>query len=257
MLKFVTRKVKAILSVLLLISGSLLFMHAVPAAPVFKDRNLAASMPVTVPDSPSVNAAFDSLYDKLNLDSFEMSRDAYSYALEGLEHLEEEGVVSNDSVLTVIDFSLPSYKKRLFVIDLNSGELLFNTYVSHGRNSGTDMAKNFSNKYNSFQSAPGFYITGKTYYGEHGYSLRLDGKEKGINDNALVRKIVMHPADYVSNYSIRAKGYLGRSLGCPAIPAAVHKPLINTIKDGSCLFIYSPDSNYITKSGLIGQPFAG
>jgi hypothetical protein len=251
MLKFVTRKVKAILSIVLLISGSLLFMHAVPATPV-KERNLVASMPVIVPDSPLVNAALDSLYDKLNLDSFEMSHDAYTYALEGLTHLEEEGVVSNDSVLTVIDFSLPSYKKRLFVIDLNSGELLFNTYVSHGRNSGTDMAKSFSNSYNSFQSAPGFYITGNTYYGEHGYSLRLDGKEKGINDNALVRNIVMHPAAYVSNYSIRVKGYLGRSLGCPAIPAAVHKPLINTIKEGSCLFIYSPDSNYISKSGLIG-----
>lgn len=188
-----------------------------------------------------------------------MSREAYSYALQGLEHLEGEGVVSNDSVLTVIDFSLPSYKKRLFVIDLNSGELLFNTYVSHGRNSGTDMAKRFSNKYNSYQSSPGFYVTGDTYIGEHGYSLRLNGQEKGINDNALVRKIVMHPAAYVSNYSIKAKGYLGRSLGCPAIPAAVHKPLINTIKQGSCLFIYSPDSNYITRSPLIGpgNPFAG
>ena len=252
MLKFVTRKVKAVLSIVLLISGSLLFMHAVPASPVMQDRTIAASMPVTVPYSTSVNSVYDSLYDKLNLDSLEMSHDAYTYALHGLEHLEEEGAVQNDSVLTVIDFSLPSYKKRLFVIDLNSGELLFNTYVSHGRNSGTDMAKSFSNSNNSYQSAPGFYITGNTYYGENGYSLRLDGKEKGINDNALSRNIVMHPAAYVSNYSIRVKGYLGRSLGCPAIPAAVHKPLINTIKQGSCLFIYSPDSNYISKSDLIG-----
>jgi len=255
MFRFVTRKVKAILSIVLMISGSLLFMHAVPAAPA--KRNLVASMPVTVPDSPAVQKSFDSLYDKLNLASFEMSHDAYSYALQGLEHLEEAGAVSNDSVLTVIDFSLPSYKKRLFVIDLNSGELLFNTYVSHGRNSGTDMATHFSNDYNSYESSPGFYITGNTYYGEHGYSLRLDGKEKGINDNAFIRNIVMHPAAYVSNHSIRVKGYLGRSLGCPAIPAAIHKPLINTIKDGSCLFIYSPDSNYISKSELIGQPFAG
>ena len=248
MLTFV-RKVRAVLSIVLLIAGSFLFIHAGPAAPA--ERNLVASMPVTVPDTPAVNA-FDSLYDHLNLDSLELNRDAYSYALQGFEHLQDEGAVSNDSVLTVIDFSLPSYKKRLFVIDLNSGELLFNTYVSHGRNSGTDMAKRFSNRYNSYQSSPGFYITGKTYYGEHGFSLRLDGKEKGINDNAFVRKIVMHPADYVSNYSIKAKGYLGRSLGCPAIPNAVHKPLINTIKDGSCLFIYSPDSNYITRSPLIG-----
>lgn len=244
-------------SALLLISGSLLFMYAVPATPA--KRDLSASMPMRVPDSPSVNMAYDSLYEKLNLDSFEMSRDAYSYALQGLEQLQDEGAVSNDSVLTVIDFSLPSYKKRLFVIDLNSGELLFNTYVSHGRNSGTDMAKRFSNKYNSFQSSPGFYITGDTYTGEHGYSLRLNGQEKGINDNALMRKIVMHSADYVSDKSIQLKGYLGRSLGCPAIPPAFQKPVINTIKDGSCLFIYSPDTNYITRSPLIGpgNPFAG
>lgn len=258
MLKFVTQKVKTALSILLLISGSLLFMYAVPAAPAGAPiRDLSASMPVTVADSPSAILQYDSLYEVLHLDSLEMSREAYSYALQGLEHLQDEGAISNDSVITVIDFSLPSYKKRLFVIDLNSGELLFNTYVSHGRNSGTDMAKNFSNRYNSFQSSPGFYVTGDTYYGEHGYSLRLDGKEKGINDNALKRKIVMHSADYVSDYSIRVKGYLGRSLGCPAIPNAVQKPLINTIKDGSCLFIYSPDSNYISRSGLIGEQYAG
>lgn len=253
MLKHLTQKVKAFLSLLLLVSGSLLFVHAVPSAPV-KERNLAASMPHTVPDSPALYVALDSLYEKLNLDSMELSHDAYSYALQGLENLEEAGDISNDRVLTVIDFSLPSYKKRLFVIDLNSGQLLFNTYVSHGRNSGTDMATRFSNRINSYESSPGFYITGNTYYGEHGYSLRLDGKEKGINDNAFTRNIVMHPADYVSNSSIKVLGYLGRSLGCPAIPNAVHKPLINTIKEGSCLFIYSPDTNYINQSSLISEP---
>lgn len=254
MLRFVTRKAKAAFSFLLLVSGSFLFIHAIPPAPQHK---LVASMPVTVPDSPALHVALGSLYDKLHLDSMDLSRQAYSYALQGLENLQEEGVVANDSVLTVIDFSLPSYKKRLFVIDLSSGELLFNTYVSHGRNSGTDMAKKFSNNYNSFQSSPGFYITGETYYGEHGYSLRLNGKEKGINDNALVRKIVMHSANYVSDNSIKLKGYLGRSLGCPAIPQAVHKPLINTIKEGSCLFIYSPDTNYLTRSSILRQSSAG
>lgn len=255
MFKIFTKKVKAALSLLLLVSGSLLFMYAVPAAPAAApDSELQASMPVTVPDSPSLHVALDSLYSSLHLDSMELSHEAYSYALQGLENLEDAGAVLKDSVITVIDFSLPSYKKRLFVIDLASGELLFNTYVSHGRNSGTDMAKRFSNRYNSFQSSPGFYITGATYYGEHGYSLRLEGKEKGINDNALVRKIVMHPADYVSNTSIKLKGYLGRSLGCPAIPQAIHKPLINTIKEGSCLFIYSPDTNYINQSELITAP---
>jgi len=250
MLKYLTRKVKAALSLLILVTGSLLFMYAVPMAPA-PERQLEASMPMAVPDSPALHVVLDTLYEVLSLDSMELSHDAFSYALQGLENLEDAGVVSNDSVITVIDFSLPSYKKRLFVIDLASGELLFNTYVSHGRNSGTDMAKRFSNRYNSYQSSPGFYITGNTYYGEHGYSLRLDGKEEGINDNANMRKIVMHPADYVSNRSIKTLGYLGRSLGCPAIPQSVHKPLINTIKDGSCLFIYSPDTNYINQSDLI------
>ncbi len=255
MLKHLTKKVKATLSLLLLVSGSLLFMHAVPAAPApAPERNLEASIPSTVPDSPALHVALDSLYTSLHLDSMELSHEAYSYALQGLENLEDAGVVSNDNIITVIDFSLPSYKKRLFVIDLSSGELLFNTYVSHGRNSGKDMAKRFSNRLNSFQSSPGFYITGNTYYGQHGYSLRLDGKEKGINDNALLRKIVIHSADYASNNSIKQLGYLGRSLGCPAVPQAVHKPLINTIKDGSCLFIYSPDTNYINQSELITAP---
>jgi hypothetical protein len=131
---------------------------------------------------------------------------------------------------------------------------LFNTFVSHGRNSGTDMATEFSNDPNSFKSSLGFYVTGDTYKGEHGYSLRLDGKEKGINDNAQERSIVMHAADYVNEAVVKAKGYLGRSLGCPAVPPALHKAIINTIKDGTCLFLYSPDQYYITHSRIISQP---
>lgn len=251
MSRFATRRVKGLLSFFLILSGSFLFIYAMPPAP---QKTLVASMPMTVPDSPALNRSFDSLYEKLHLDSMEMSREAYAYALQGMETLQDEGQVKNDEILTVIDFSLPSYKKRLFVIDLITGELLFNTYVSHGRNSGKDMATRFSNRLNSFQSSPGFYITGNTYYGEHGFSLRLDGKEKGINDNAFKRSIVMHAADYVSNRSIRMLGYIGRSLGCPAVPTAIHKPLINAIKDGSCLFIYSPDTNYVNQSGLLAAP---
>jgi hypothetical protein len=116
------------------------------------------------------------------------------------------------------------------------------------------MATEFSNDPNSFKSSLGFYVTGDTYKGEHGYSLRLDGKEKGINDNAQERSIVMHAADYVNEAVVKAKGYLGRSLGCPAVPPALHKAIINTIKDGTCLFLYSPDQYYITHSRMIGQP---
>jgi hypothetical protein len=193
----------------------------------------------------------------MNLDSLGLSQTAFDYALQGYNDLVSNGELKNDHILSIVDFSLPSTKKRLFVIDMTNGKLLFNTYVSHGRNSGKEMATEFSNDANSFKSSLGFYVTGNTYSGEHGYSLRLDGKESGINDNAASRDIVMHAADYVNENVIKAKGFLGRSLGCPAVPAALHKAIINTIKDGSCLFLYSPDTFYITHSKMIAQPLVG
>ncbi|MCK7556728.1 murein L,D-transpeptidase catalytic domain family protein [Chitinophaga sedimenti] len=162
-----------------------------------------------------------------------------------------KGKIQNDGVLSIVDFSLPSSKKRLFVIDLENGKLLFNTPVSHGRNSGKGDATSFSNAPNSFKSSLGFYVTGNTYSGEHGYSLRLNGEEKGFNDNALSRGIVMHCADYVNEGLVQSQGYIGRSLGCPAIPTAVHKKVISAISNGSCLFVYSRDKGYLAKSKLI------
>ncbi len=186
------------------------------------------------------------LYDSLRLDSLELSKDAFVEAMEGLDSLQTIGVIKRDSIISIVDFSLPSYKKRLFVIDLALRKVLFNTLVSHGRNSGKEIATNFSNELNSFASSLGFYITGDTYKGEHGYSLRLQGLEQGINDNAFNRGIVMHSAPYVNEKLIQSQGYIGRSLGCPAVPIAVHKAIIRTIKDGSCLFLYSPDKDYLT-----------
>ncbi|NII24378.1 murein L,D-transpeptidase catalytic domain family protein [Pseudoflavitalea sp. X16] len=204
--------------------------------------------PAAVPVAAESKAV---LYDSLRLDTLALSRDAFSYALQGYKTLQAAGELANQRILTIIDFSLPSAKKRLFVVDMASGKLLFNTWVSHGRNSGTDMATRFSNRNGSLQSSLGFYITGDTYNGGNGYSLKLDGQEKGINDNALLRKIVMHGSAYVNERVIAAKGYIGRSLGCPAIPAPLTKTIINTIRNGSCLFIYSPDSNYITRSKIL------
>lgn len=193
------------------------------------------------------------LYDSLRLDSLALSREAYLLALEGYNTLRENGELSNTRVLSIVDFSLPSSKKRLFIIDMNNKKLLFNTYVSHGRNSGTDMATRFSNKPESFQSSLGFYVTGNTYNGRNGYSLRLDGQEKGINDNALMRAIVMHGSPYVNERTINAKGYIGRSLGCPAVPAALARTIINTIRNGSCLFIYGHDTRYLAQSKILSQ----
>ena len=200
-------------------------------------------------------AYFARLYDSLSLGSLGLTREAYGEAMQGFDRLQSSGAIKNQRVMSIIDFSLPSFAKRLFVIDLVSGKLLFNTFVAHGRNSGDAFATSFSNRPNSLQSSLGFYITGDTYRGHHGYSLRLQGMEPGINDQAFSRGIVMHAARYVSDAQARRYGYIGRSEGCPAIPAALHRAVIEKIKDGSCLFIYSPDKTYSIQSGLL-QPAA-
>lgn len=191
------------------------------------------------------------LYTNLNLENLGMSKAAFAYGIKGYNYLRSEGKLAKDNILTIIDFSLPSTEKRLFVIDVEKGSLLYNTYVSHGRNSGTKFATQFSNLPESYKSSLGFYVTRNTYTGKHGFSLRLNGEEKGINDNAMSRAIVMHAADYVNKNLIKMQGYIGRSLGCPALPNEVYKPIINEIKDGSCLFIYSPSKDYQKKSPVL------
>jgi hypothetical protein len=174
-------------------------------------------------------------------------------ALAGYEMLVEEQSVSRPEVITIIDFSLPSNKERLWVLDLIQGKVLFHCLVSHGRNSGELMAENFSNIPGSNASSPGFYTTGETYIGKHGLSLTLDGLETGINDKARARAIVIHGADYVSSDFIRNYGRLGRSQGCPAVPVELSKDIIQTIKGGSCLFIYVPETSYTSNSQIISK----
>jgi hypothetical protein len=192
-----------------------------------------------------------SVYDSLQLDLAGLNRDAFENAKKGWEKLAGEGKLSNPSIMAIVDFSQPSAKKRLYVLDMENYKVLFNTLVAHGRNSGKDWAKSFSNKISSFKSSPGFYITGETYTGSNGYSLRLTGLEQGINDNALKRAIVMHGADYVSESFIPSLGYIGRSQGCPAVPLRDAKNIINTLKDGACLYIYAPDQKYLTRSVML------
>jgi hypothetical protein len=174
-------------------------------------------------------------------------------ALSGYKLLVEEQSVRRTDVITIIDFSLPSDKERLWVLDLIQGRILFHCLVSHGLNSGVLLAEKFSNIPGSNASSPGFYTTGETYFGKHGLSLFLDGLEAGINDKARVRAIVMHGADYVSAEFIRKNGRLGRSFGCPAVPEELSKEIIHTIKGGSCLFIYVPEASYLSKSPVISK----
>lgn len=190
------------------------------------------------------------VYDSLKLDEAGLNRDAFEYGIRGMEKLLLEGRTEKQHVLSIIDFSQPSYKKRLYVIDLDNYSLLFNTWVAHGKNSGREMALSFSNKPSSNKSSLGFYLTGDTYKGKHGYSLKLNGLEKGINDNALQRAIVIHGADYVSASMASSVGYVGRSQGCPAIPKALYRPIIDNIKEGTCLFIYYPSEKYFQNSAL-------
>ncbi|MEP6747433.1 MAG: murein L,D-transpeptidase catalytic domain family protein [Bacteroidota bacterium] len=205
---------------------------------------------VTTKEGIKINlaVAHATLYDTLELGNLGLSKAAYSAAVKGFDSLRNTGILLNAKVLSIVDFSLPSNKKRLFIIDITAGKLLFNTFVSHGRNSGKALATQFSNNFHSFQSSLGFYVTGQTYTGHHGFSLRLNGIEQGINDNAFGRGIVMHAASYVSENSAEKMGCIGRSEGCPAIPINMHRAVIETIKNGSCLFLYGTDRKYISQS---------
>ncbi|MFA0085999.1 murein L,D-transpeptidase catalytic domain family protein [Vibrio sp. E150_011] len=146
------------------------------------------------------------------------------------------------SLLTIIDYSKPSTDKRFFVIDMDKKSLVFNTYVSHGVNSGAKQATAFSNAVNSRKTSLGTFVTDTTYYGSNGYSLRLDGMTSGVNDNARERYIVVHGANYANESFIKKNGYLGRSWGCPALPEAVSKEIIDTIKGGSVIYASSKAS---------------
>jgi hypothetical protein len=154
-------------------------------------------------------------------------------------------------ILTLIDFSLSSNSKRLWIIDLTTNTVLINTLVAHGRNTGEEFANSFSNASSSFKSSLGFYATAEVYNGKHGKSLKLDGLEKGVNDNARNRGVVMHAADYVSNSFIKNHNRLGRSQGCPAVPVELTDEIIDMIKGKSCLYIYHPSRSQKSVSKLI------
>ncbi len=156
-------------------------------------------------------------------------------------------------ILTLIDFSKPSTEKRLYVINLTLKKLMYVSYVSHGRNSGEKYATSFSNREGSYKSSLGFYRTENTYYGKNGYSLVLDGLEKGINDKAKERAIVMHGAAYADPSTIRLCGRLGRSLGCPALPLAECRQIIDAIKGGTLLYIHGDDKTYADRTVFTGE----
>ena len=177
----------------------------------------------------------------IETDVLEMALGAASCAV-------KSGAVDGPGTLTVIDYSKPSSERRLWVFDLKSRELLYEELVAHGQGSGANMATKFSNTDESHQTSLGLFVTRDTYVGKNGYSLRLDGLDRGVNDRARDRAIVMHGAPYVSEQFVKANGRLGRSWGCPAISAAVAKKMIDRVKGGGLVFAYYPDKEWLKTS---------
>ena len=186
------------------------------------------------------------IYTKCNLKD-KLDYTVFNRAMIGYNSLS----LTNKKVITTIDFSRPSTEERIFIVDVENRKLLFQTFVAHGKNSGVNIATQFSNRSGTLKSSLGFFITAETYYGKHGYSLRLDGMEKGINDNARKRAIVVHGAKYVSDEFIKKYKRLGRSWGCPAVSDDLSKEIIDMIKGGSCLYIYANNKNYHDRSPAI------
>ncbi|MGE5518468.1 MAG: murein L,D-transpeptidase catalytic domain family protein [Candidatus Dadabacteria bacterium] len=192
------------------------------------------------------------LYRQMGLVNFDLAKEALDYAVKGYEKLLDQGKVDNQQYLSIVDFTKPSDEKRFYLLDLLNRKVVMNTYVMHGRNSGKLFAERFSNRINSNESSLGFYKTSYTYNGSRGYSLRLNGLEKGFNSNAAKRGVVVHGSNYINEE--RAKeGKIARSEGCPAIPRTDTKEVIRRIKDGSILFIYHPTEKYLEGSSILND----
>lgn len=190
--------------------------------------------------------AYASLYRSMQLEGV-VNWKAFRQAVAGYYKIDNR----KREVLTLIDFSRPSTAKRLFVFDMRERKVLFSSVVSHGKNSGDNYATSFSNEYGSYKSSLGFYLTESTYQGKNGYSLILNGLEKGINDRARERAIVMHGAAYADPSVASRGGRLGRSFGCPAVPQKLSRPIIDAIKGGSVMYIYAETPDYLAHSSVL------
>lgn len=229
--------------------GSLLFIFILESfAGKFTTSNERAE---SITNFYTEDQYIEMVYHLVSEDHSSLPYDLFSKGMKGYNILRKKGVLKNDRYLTLIDYSLESTAKRLWLIDLENDTVVYHIRVAHGKNTGQNRALHFSNRPTSRKSSLGFYLTGKTYFGKHGLSLYLDGLEEGINDNARKRYIVIHAANYVTPEFINKVGRLGRSFGCPAVNPSYAKDLIQRIKDKSLLFIYHPTEHYTEKSNLV------
>lgn len=214
-------------------------------------KNQTVANQISISGDTLYNNYISNLYHSIHLDSAGLNINVFEKALTGFYNIKSYGLMHQKSILTIADFDQESSKKRLYIIDLNKKELILNTWVAHGENSGGDKPSHFSNAKNSNTSSLGFYLTGEIYFGKHGRSLKLDGMDYGFNNNARERSIVIHGADYVCQESINKLGRLGRSQGCPAVASKLANQVINTISDKTVLFISSSaqpyTSNYLNE----------
>lgn len=217
-----------------------------------KKENISKTIRVTPPRNSELSQeqvitdSTKNLYETLNLDG-SLPYKIFKMAMNGLDIINPP----RRDYLAIIDFSQDSTKKRFFLIDLLHKTLVYNDFVAHGRNTGEKDALSFSNEINSHKSSLGFYLTNETYYGSNGYSLKLDGLDIGVNDNARERDIVMHGAPYVSENNIEENGYLGRSWGCPALPMSIYRDVIEKLKGGNIIFSYAKE--YESESSILNK----
>lgn len=217
------------------------------------DTTLIDSSSLSIDKRKTKSTHIDSLYQSLFTSDIKPSKLAFVQAYKGLIYFQK--ICSNlfHDTLALIDFTLSSNKKRLWVIDLNQHKILYHELVAHGKNSGEEFASKFSNLEESFQSSLGFYFCGDTYDGLNQLSIKLYGLENRFNGKAFDRGIVIHGANYVSEKFILENERLGRSLGCPAVRQDIISPLSNTIKNGCLLYIYSNNKSYQKYSSVIKQ----
>lgn len=220
----------------------LLFFHSFDTLVGEAACPLGKVSPDALADSPEV------LYQEMALEG-KVSYVPFSQAVQGYRKIQQR----RRDILTLIDFSKPSTEPRLYVFDMKQRKILYTSVVAHGRNSGGNYATSFSNENGSYKSSLGFYLTESTYQGKNGYSLILNGLEKGVNDRARERAIVVHGAAYANPSVARNGGRLGRSLGCPAVPEKLSRPIIDAIKGGSVLYIYASVPEYLAQSAILGS----
>jgi len=198
-------------------------------------------------------ATAGSIYNEMDLEDSGLSRKAFECAWTGYFKLKKRGLLRRTGILSICDFSQSSSNQRLYVIDVRNRRMLYRTYVAHGINSGEEFASSFSNKMESCKSSLGFYVTTNTYTGINGLSLRIEGVDKGFNDNASRRAIVIHGASYVSLRILHKYGVMGTTFGCPAIPDEMSSQIIPVVKHGSCFFIYFPSKKYLANSPVLNS----